>query len=271
VSVITPIDLDHVSILGPSVAKIAGEKAGIIKEGVPVVMAPQTLEAETVLRAVAAENNAPLFEVGKDFEFDRGESDLNGQQVQVKHAGVDTKLYIAFLGAHQAANAATAFAALTVANERGLAVEGRSIIEGFAKARWSGRFEVLQSDPQVVLDAAHSPHAARALAAALDEYFPGCKAVLVLGVSADKDVSGIIEALRPSISRAIATQSAHPRAMAAGVLAESLLALGIQADGEPDPVKALRDALRLVGSDELVLACGSVFLVEQVREALFRS
>lgn len=268
VSVITPIDLDHTSILGDSVAAIASEKAGIIKEGVPVVMAPQTKEAETVLRAAAADKHAALFEVGKDFEFDRGAGNLSGQRLTVTRDGKATQLRIAMLGAHQASNAATAFAALQVAAEQGLYVSPDAIERGFAAARWPARFEVVRANPPMVLDAAHSPHAARALAAALDEYFPGRKAVLVLGVSGDKDLQGLMEPLLRYVRSALATQSVHARAMPAGELAGKLAAMGLQVEARAEPAEALRLGLARVADDELVLVCGSVFLVEQVRELL---
>jgi dihydrofolate synthase/folylpolyglutamate synthase len=209
-----------------------------------------------------------VFEVGKDFAFDRGLADLSGQQLAVSHDGKTTSLRIALLGAHQAANAATAYAALKVANDHGLQVNQEAIQRGFAAARWPGRFEILRADPPVVIDAAHSPHAGRALAAACDEYFPGRKATVLLGVSADKDVSGILEPLHPFINQIVATQSSHPRAMPAADLQNQLLALGRSASAKPDTAAALAAALKLAGSDVL-LVCGSVFLVEQVRAVWF--
>jgi dihydrofolate synthase/folylpolyglutamate synthase len=270
VSVITPIDLEHTTILGSTVTQIAGEKAGIIKPGVPVVMAPQPAEAEEMIRAVAAKHGAPVFEVGKDFAFDRGAASLSGQQLTVAHGGKSAPLRIRLLGAHQAANAATAYAALKVASEHGLHVGDEAIARGFAAAEWPGRFEVLRAEPPVVIDAAHSPHAARALAAALDEYFPGRRVTLILGVSADKDVAGILEPLGTAVDRVIATQSSHPRAMPAAELQRRLPVLGRSAAAEPDPAAALAAALKQAGEDAL-LVCGSVFLVEQVRAAWFAS
>ncbi len=274
VSLITPIDLEHTTILGATVTAIAGEKAGIIKSsvpggtGVPVVMAPQPTEAEEVIRAVAERHGARVFEVGKEFSFDRGPADLSGQQLTVWHADETASLRIALLGAHQVANAATAYAALKVASEHGLRIGDEAIARGFADARWPGRFEVLRAEPPVVIDAAHSPHAARALAAALDEFFPGRKVTLLLGVSADKDMSGILQPLAPFVDQIIATQSSHPRAMPAADLQHQLLALGRSAAADPDSVIALTKALDIAG-DDVLLVCGSVFLVEQVRAAWF--
>jgi dihydrofolate synthase/folylpolyglutamate synthase len=163
-------------------------------------------------------------------------------------------------------NAATAFTALQVAKHHGLRLDEEAIRRGFAAARWPGRFEVVQTDPPVVLDAAHSPHAARVLLAALEDYFPARPVTLVLGVSVDKDLSGILDPLRPRLSKVIASQSSHPRAMPAAELRRRLATLGLKAEAQPEAAVALRRALELTNEDEMVLVAGSVFLVEQVRE-----
>lgn len=272
VSVITSIDYDHMSILGNTLTQIATEKAGIIKSGVPVVVAPQPAEALEAILAVANAQGAALIEVGKDYLFERGQSDVHGQKVRVWPAaapGEAVDLDITLLGAHQAENAAVAYAALQAAKQGGLRVAQAAIANGFAAARWPGRFEVLQEDPPVVLDAAHSPAAALSLRAALDEYFPHRPIALVLGVSADKDLEGLLEPLRPRIASAVATQSGHGRAMPAAQLAERLAALGISAAAEPDAAEALTAARARIGDRGLVLVAGSVFLVEQVRANYF--
>lgn len=269
VSVITPIDYDHTSILGDRLGRIAGEKAGIIKQGVTVVMAPQVAEARQVIAEEAKAKKATLIEVGVDILFERGEANLSGQDVRVWPAlrpEQALELRIALLGAHQAENTAVACAALWAGRDGGQEVSDEAIRKGFAAVRWPGRFEVLQADPALIVDAAHSPHAARALRSSLEDYFPGKAVVLVLGVSADKDLAGIIEPLRPRIARAIATQSIHPRAMPAAVLQARLAGLGLQAEGQPDAAQALQIALEAACQDEVVLVCGSVFLVEQIRE-----
>lgn len=268
VSVITSIDYDHTSILGNTLAEIATEKAGIIKPGVPVVVSPQPEEARAAILARAKTHNAPAIEVGKDYLFERGYSDLGGQDLRVWPAASPmeaTNLHIALLGAHQIENAATAYAALQTANQRGLRLSAAAIQSGFAAARWPGRFELLQKNPPIVLDAAHSPAAARALRQALDEYFPDLPITLVLGVSADKDLEGLLAPLGERIAFAIATQSAHPRAMPAIQLAERLIALGVAAAAEPEAAKALQAAKAQSQKSGVILVAGSVFLVEQVR------
>ena len=269
VSVITPIDYDHTAILGSSLPEIAAQKAGIIKARIPVVLAPQTQEVSAVMKQVAQANKTHLIEVGKDFCFEAGGFSLKGQDFEVwpaSHPADRIALHISLLGAHQVVNAATGYAALQVARRHGLTLDDAAIRRGFAAARWPGRFEVLQTRPAVVLDAAHTPHAARALRRALDDYVPGRPVTLVLGVSADKDLNGIVDPLRPRISQVVATQSSHPRALPASELARRLASLGLLAAAQPTPAAALRRALAVTGKEGMVLVAGSVFLVEEVRE-----
>jgi dihydrofolate synthase/folylpolyglutamate synthase len=149
-----------------------------------------------------------------------------------------------------------------------VAIDEAATKRGFSAARWPGRFEVRPGETPMVLDAAHSPQAALALRQALDDYFPDHKLVLVLGVSADKDLEGIIAPLRSRIEAVIATQSSHARAMPAAELQGCLAALGLMSEADPDAVRAVQRAQVAVGSGSLVLVAGSVFLVEEVREGI---
>ncbi len=271
VSVITPIDFDHTSILGNTLAAIATEKVGIIKQQVPVVLGQQPAEAREAIVKIAVEKRSPITEVGADILFSRGAFDQAGQQVGIwrkERPEQANHLRIGLHGAHQVANAATAFAALQVASDRGLQTTLASIEKGFAAARWPGRFEIIQADPAIILDAAHSPAAAHALRAALDDYFPDREIVAVLGISGDKDLAGLLEPLHPRLGQIIATQSVHPRAMPASELAEQLTNPGFSAQAESDPAKAVSLARSLAPSDSVVLCFGSVFLIEQIRETL---
>ncbi len=268
VSVITSIDYDHTSILGNSLAEIATEKAGIIKPSVPLILAPQAAEARKAILGVAKSQAAPVTEVGKDILFERVSLDLHGQTLRVWQPTAPSEvveLQIALLGAYQIENAATAYAALSALNQRGLPVSAVVIQRGFAAARWPGRFEVLQDDPPLVLDAAHTPAAARALRIALDEYFPDRPVTLILGVSADKDLEGLLAPLRPRLQQVIAAQSPHPRAMPAAELAERVASFRIPAISEPDALAALRTGFGQAKKSGVLLVAGSVFLVERVR------
>ncbi|MGH2582772.1 MAG: bifunctional folylpolyglutamate synthase/dihydrofolate synthase [Anaerolineales bacterium] len=269
VSVITPIDLEHTSILGSTLEEIAREKAGIIKAKVPVVIGPQQLQARKTILEVAKANSSKAIEVGKDWLFERGDFDLGGQDLRIWHHSTPDQvvaLPIGLHGAHQIVNAATAYAALLSARDQGLTLSEVAIERGFAAARWPGRFEILRESPALILDAAHTPEAAKALRQALDDYFPGKSVNAVLGVSADKNLAGLIEPMRERLGRVIATQSPHPRAMPAGRLSIELKSLGIDVEPQPSPRKSLEKVLRDTPPDGVVLIWGSVFLVEEVRE-----
>ena len=166
VSVITSLSLDHTYLLGETLAKIAYEKAGIIKPGVPVVSAPQRAEAIQVLEAVSRERKAPLIEIGRDWDYEPGPVNLDGQRFTVRHtAGGDSELdgeyWIPLLGRHQLENSASAIAALDVLRRRGFHIPAQAVHEGLRNVHWPGRMEVLSREPLVIGDCAHNPHSAR--------------------------------------------------------------------------------------------------------------
>lgn len=282
VSVITPISYDHTAILGDTLAAIAGEKAGIIKPGVPVVVAPQPREARQRILAVAAERGAPVVEVGRDWLYAPVARSLDGQVLFVWHAAeqplVDAfvesggfqewepmRLRIPLLGPHQVLNAATAYAALQTARRQGLEVAQAAIRRGFAAARWPGRFEILHRNPPLVVDGAHNRAAAHQIRLTLDEYFPGWPLVLVFGASADKDIRGMLEELVPRARRVIVTRSHHPRAADPEDLRSMVHQLGRPAQAFDDVEAALRQAFREAAGEAVVLATGSLFIAAAAR------
>ncbi len=281
VSVITPISLDHTAILGDTLAKIAAEKGGIIKAGRPLVLAPQPAEARATLRRMAAARGAPLVEVGEDVVFAPQARSLDGQVLFVWHAdqeGADDfiasggleeweplRLRVPLLGPHQVANAATAYAALRVADQEGLPVPVAAIQHGMAQTVWPARFEVLQRTPPLVVDGAHNRAAARVLRLTLDEYFPDWPLVLVFGASSDKDVSGMFAELLPRAQHVILTESVHPRALDVEVLAAHAAPYARPLFLEPQVPDALDRAYRLAQGDAVILVTGSLFVAAAAR------
>lgn len=283
VSVITSISYDHTQFLGNTLTAIAGEKAGIIKPGVPVVISPQKKEARLALERVAQERGAPLIQVGQDVLYAPGEHSRRGQSLAVwpasQQAQADAyfdgklaggweplRLEIPLLGHHQVENAATAFTALSVARQHGLAVSDAAIQSGFARVSWPGRFEILSEDPLVVVDSAHNRDSALKLRLALDDYFPGKPVILIFGASEDKDIEGMFAELMPRVSQVVATRSFHPRAMEPGELVEIAHRHGRPADITWSVEEALERALQLAGEQALVLAAGSIFVAAGVRD-----
>jgi dihydrofolate synthase / folylpolyglutamate synthase len=271
VSAITPIGLDHTRVLGNTVAAIAADKAGIIRTGVPVVVAPQVGAAGEAIGRAAEAAGSTIVAVGRDVRWTEGEVTVTGQRFDV--AVLDRtgeraiSLEIALVGAHQQVNAATAVGILATLARRGWAIDDTAIRAGCARARWPGRFEQLGADPTLIVDGAHNPPAAEVLARAVAERHPGARRWLILGVSRDKDLDGILRWLLPGVTGVVATRSEHPRALPAPDLAAAVRAHHVPCDEVPTVAEALDRALGAARADDVVLATGSIFLVADVREA----
>ncbi|MCJ7513271.1 MAG: bifunctional folylpolyglutamate synthase/dihydrofolate synthase [Anaerolineales bacterium] len=278
VSVITSLSYDHTHLLGDRLSDIAGEKAGIIKPGVPVVLAPQQHEAENVVARVAEERGSPLVRVGKEWLYAPGVHALTGQSLYIWSAAeqdqmdafvesgggvewVPPRYEIPLLGYHQVTNCAVAYAALQVARSQGLEVPEEAIRRGFAQTTWPGRFQVLSQDPIVILDAAHNRDSALKLRIALDDYFPGQFITMVFGASADKDLTGMFDELLPRVARLIATQADHARAAEAGDLATLAHGHGTRVEIVTPVSEAVGRGLKILRPDEVLLVTGSLFVV----------
>jgi dihydrofolate synthase/folylpolyglutamate synthase len=270
VSVITSISYDHTHLLGNTLPLIAAEKAGIIKPGIPVVCAPQVEEARQVIEKVAADRGSPFIQVGKDVTYEEISHSLEGQSLRVRFKGGNhaspATLSIPFLGSHQAANAATAYAALEIYNQHGLAVAQEAIRHGFAIAFWPGRFEIVQRNPPVVLDCAHNRDSALKLRQTLDEYFPGKPVTLIFGASEDKDIQGMFIELLPRVKELITVKSFHPRAIDPDKLVELAAPFGRQVHCVEHIPEAMIKAMDDVDPDGLVLVTGSIFVVAEARK-----
>lgn len=243
VTAIARIGLDHTQLLGDTVEQIAFEKAGIFKPGVPaVVHAHQPPGALETLRAEAARRGAPL---------------------TVAPASWDGP--IALRGPHQRGNAALAAAALRALAGAGVPVTEEAIARGIARARWPGRLEEVGG---VLLDGAHNPDGATALAAALPALHPGRPVELVFGVLSDKDHAGMVRVLAPAARRLHLVAPATPRARAPADLLADVRAEGGVADVHGDLASALECARRAAADGALVCVAGSLYLVGEARSLL---
>ena len=266
VSVITSLSYDHMAVLGNTLAKIAGEKAGIIKAGVPVVSSPQKDEALEVLERVANEHDSRFVLVGRDVKFERLASSLEGQSFQIVDIGNSIQEFqIPLLGEHQIQNAAAAFTALKTS---GIAISDPAIRDGFSQVKWHARFEVVRHEPPVIFDSAHNQDSFAKLRQALDEYFPGRQVYLIFGASEDKNIPGMFEEIKPKIRKLIVTRADHPRALHP----EEIIPLADQAGLESEAVtpveSAFRHALELSQKDgSIVLSAGSMFVTAEVMQA----
>jgi dihydrofolate synthase / folylpolyglutamate synthase len=243
VTAIARIGLDHTQLLGDTVEAVAVEKAGIFKRGVPaIVHGAQPAGALETLRAEAARRGAPLTVAAAEWPGP-----------------------VALRGPHQRANAALAAAALEAFAARGVPVDAAAIARGIAGARWPGRLEEVGG---VLLDGAHNPQGAAALAAALPELAPGRPVDLVFGVLADKDHAGMLAALLPAVRRFHLVAPASPRARPAGDLRLLAATLGADADVHPDLASALACARTAAGDRGAVAVAGSLYLVGEARALL---
>lgn len=273
VSIITSLYLEHTKILGATLSQIAFEKAGIIKQGIPVVLSPQKEEALIAVKEIAAQRQAPLIQIGKDYLYKLHKASYKGQSFSIRSVNSSNtiELEIGLLGNYQVENATAAYAALKLLQKQGFDISEADIHEGFALTKWPARFEILRINPSVVVDSAHNPDSARKINQAMEEYFPNQSLVLVLGVSEDKNVSGIIKELLPNTIQIICTQSAHPRAMDAYKLMELSTPFGVPVKVCNPVGDALREAQSIAGDQAVVLVTGSIFVAATARIAWFES
>ena len=268
VSVITPVDYDHLEMLGPELGKIAWEKAGIIKAGRPVVSARQLPEAETVIEAEAEGLGAPLSLMGRDFDAwaERGRL-----VVQASDRLLDLPPPSLF-GAHQFSNAGLAAAAILALDDP--RIDEAAMGAGAASAVWPGRFQRLATGPiaalaggtDVWIDGAHNPHAARALARTCAELSArdGRPVAIIVGMLGRKDASGFFAAFRELGPRVFTSGFQSPSATPAEILAEAATSQGLAAEATDDVQAALGHALAGDGPKPHIVICGSLHFIGDV-------
>lgn len=281
--VIARIGLDHTALLGNTLAAIAGEKAGIIKEGSAVVSWPQEPEAMAVIGHAAAEHGCELrvpdfaqLEEGA-VKWEDGASPLRSFSYREW-----TDLRTGILGSYQPQNVTVALEVVDVLRGRGWHIPDEAVRAGVARTRWPGRFEIVEggSSPDgfaIVVDGGHNPQGARALADSLAEVFPGRKPVFVVGVLEDKDYPRMLEDVLPLGSAFVCVTPDNPRALPAHKLARAIRwtgqdLLGCSACVNPVVARDFEDAIRrareLADPDGLICAFGSLYSVAALKEAV---
>ena len=291
VTVVTSISFDHTRQLGNTLAAIAGEKAGIIKPGVPVISGVVNEEPREVIRQVAREQQAPLFERATAYDFDvpraEPQSSHIGQMLHYREPATDPSfrlddVRLAMLGRHQAANAASAIAAIGRLCEQGWSIDEQALRHGLAEARTPARIEVLGEQPTVIVDVAHNVASIEALVEVLGERFPARRRVLVFASSKDKDTAGVLRLLLPHFDTAVFTRYVeNPRAVEPEQLEQlALLQATVNpTNGQPAamiytteaPAEAWEVARNLAGADDLICITGSFFLAAEVRPLVLAS
>jgi len=267
VTVITRIDFDHENFLGHSLKEIASEKAGILKPEIPVIVAEQKPEAHEVIVARAKELRCPVIETAEGFKITQ-ESLQNGfslARVTELSSGDTFDMAPSLPGRFQLQNALNALAATRYLTKRGFRISADDITEGISKTAWPGRLEKLQSRPDVYLDGAHNPGAARELAQFLEENFAGRKIWLVYGALRDKAVDEVAGQLFPHAAEVIFTEPRTSRAISAPRLADIASHHACSFSVISSAEQALDQALAEAAPDDAIFITGSLYLVGQLR------
>jgi dihydrofolate synthase/folylpolyglutamate synthase len=262
VSVITNISRDHQDFLGETLLAIAGEKAGIIKPGRPLVTMARQKVVLDLFRRRCRELNAPLYLGGADFQ-------ARGRRGRFSYQGLDgqlSELYVNLPGRHQYANAAVGLAAVELLNRDDLTIPEAAIREGLKLTRWPGRLEQVAQDPRVLLDGAHNPAAALALAQALRRHHKNGRTILVMGIMADKDVDAVLARLLPLAQTVIFTQPRYFRAATPRDLAARARPYQVEVFMVPKVAEAVRCARSLAGPDDRIVVTGSLYTVGEAKE-----
>ena len=263
-AVITRIGLDHTKVLGGTVEEIAQAKAGVIKPGCDCVLYAQQPGVEAVFARACACRGARLRRADPAHlrPLSRG---LDGQRFDWKNLA---NLYLPLLGEHQLRNAGVALSAVEVLAARGWRVPETAVREGLAGVRWPGRFQLLREEPPFIVDGGHNPQCLEALAAALRDYLPSRKITFLCGCMADKDCAEMFGALAPCAREFVTVAPRGPRALPAPELAERLRGLGLCATPCPTIERGVRTAIDQAGAEGAVCACGSLYLIADVENAL---
>ena len=269
VAVITGIGLDHREFLGGTLREIAGEKAGIIKQGVPLVTAEQDPEALGVIQQRCEEMGAPLFRFQKEFSAESASHDSGGVSLhyQGKNAYRDVSLSLA--GEHQLTNAALAIKVTEIISEKFPEIHC-DIRKGLGRMSWPGRLEMIRDTPPILIDGAHNPSAAAALSAHLKKLTGGQykRIILVAGIMADKDIGGILKPLLPLASEILFAAPAYGRSAPAKNLEKVAAAQGYSSRTADSVAGALSMAEGLCLPGDLIVVTGSFYTIGEAKEAV---
>jgi dihydrofolate synthase/folylpolyglutamate synthase len=266
VAAITPIELEHTHILGDTLAAIAREKAGIIKAKSCVVSAAQAPEVIEVIKQRCQAQQATLAVAGHDFHSDVAKVSSDGSTFHFRGFGHHWRnLEIPLLGRHQVGNASVALAIIAHLMAQGWDIDTAHLAQGLSQVQWEGRLEILDRQPWTVCDAAFTVEAAQHLRRSLTELFDYQHLWLVLGLSADKNLSGIVECLATSAHEVIVTPFHNPRSCDPQQLASEVRQRDVSVRIAPDPVTALLWAQAEARPDDMICIAGSLFLLGEIK------
>lgn len=263
VCIVTSISLDHTQVLGNTLEEIARDEAGIIKPGCWVVISPQPEEAASAIADICHRNKSKVVQVGKDVTWHKLGGDLSHQRLVIQGRMDKYEVSIPLLGDFQLENAAAALAALEILASQGFAITATSIAQGLSQVKWPGRFQIVQQHPTVVIDGAHNVESIRRLVNNIKAYFPNRRTFLVLGISLDKDIRGIIGELVPLSAQIVVTKAAHPRAAPASTLAAEFANRGVKTESIESVAEAILRSLSVAKKTDVICVTGSLFVVAE--------
>lgn len=268
VTAITPVGSDHEQYLGETIAEIAGEKAGIIKNGVPVISAPQLAEAARVIRERAAQVEAPLvtFNEIASLVVEPGDADgLFRLRCRTREAGYEAQTGLR--GRHQAINAVLAILISERLMKEGVAIDRRSVVDGLGRVRWPGRLEMIgiEGGRELLVDGAHNPDGARKLRGFLDEHYAHVPLAMIFGAMSDKALDEMARILFPAAEVIVAAPISNPRAIAPERIAQLAERFGRRAVIAASVREAIEIAARETDRRGMICACGSLYLVGEIK------
>lgn len=266
-SVITTISYDHINILGDTLGKIAYEKAGIIKNGRPVVIYPQEKEAMDVILSETEGRNSSV-KLVQDIKYEVVQDSVDGIIFNAYGNREYKNIKLNMTGSYQVMNAITALKAIETLVEEGIKIDDSAIYEGFESSKWPGRFEIISREPYIVLDGGHNIQGIEVLASALKKYFPDKKIRIVCGMLKDKEYGKMIERLGEVSSDFIAVRANSPRALSADELKAAIEDKGKNAISVESIKDGVNKGLKITKSEEVLVFCGSLYMIGEVRSIL---
>lgn len=270
-SIITSISFDHMKILGDTLDKIAYEKAGIIKEGVPLVLYPQEKDSFEVIKKTCDEKKCRLIQVPKDsVTADKLNKDINcaTQNININTQNNFYQIELSLLGKHQKLNCSVVLFAVEELIRQNINIKKDHIFRALNKVKWPGRLEILRKDPLVVIDGAHNIDGIKKLTESIDTYFSYKDIILILGILADKQVDDMLMEIAPKARKIIAVTPHSDRAELACDLAKNIANINPEVEYIDNYETAFNKALTYCSKDSLLLISGSLYMIGDMRKII---
>ena len=262
VSVITPISIDHINVLGNTISKIASEKAGIIKENSNVFIYNQSDEAKNVIKKVCDDKNSKFFEVLFD-DIKIKHSDINYQEFDYKNY---KNLKINLIGEHQIKNSILAINVVEfILSKYNKKIDEDKLKLGLLNTKWAGRIEKIKENPLFIIDGAHNEDGAKSLSKVLDKNFKNKNLTLLLGMLEDKEIDKVLEILIPYFNKVVTTNVSNPRTISCDDLKEKISNYVKEVYSIDNLEEALNFTLKNSDKDDIIISCGSLYLIGEIR------